>query len=136
LRTAAATSLADMGYRSSLPAVATALAALQSGSGHPGGTRGHIRVGNQVAYVQDFNVEIAQAASIADPIVGVVEDATQLDVRVGGVSSVRVEVERDAYCAALARLSGQKPHNDAKAWLAWWERERTTAEKPAPQGGS
>ncbi len=36
---------------------------------------------NQVAYVKDFDVEIAQAASIADPIVDVVEEGVILDVR-------------------------------------------------------
>jgi type II secretory pathway component GspD/PulD (secretin) len=36
---------------------------------------------NQVAYVKDFDVEIAQAASIADPIVDIVEEGIILDVR-------------------------------------------------------
>jgi type II secretory pathway component GspD/PulD (secretin) len=43
--------------------------------------RANIAVMNQVAYVQDFDVEIAQAASIADPIVNVVQDGVVLDVR-------------------------------------------------------
>jgi len=43
--------------------------------------RSNLAVMNQVAYVKDFDVEIAQAASIADPIIGVVEDGVILDVR-------------------------------------------------------
>jgi type II secretory pathway component GspD/PulD (secretin)/tetratricopeptide (TPR) repeat protein len=43
--------------------------------------RANLSVMNQVAYVQDFDVEIAQAASIADPILGVVQDGVVLDVR-------------------------------------------------------
>jgi len=43
--------------------------------------RGNLAVVNEVAYVQDFNVEIAQGASIADPIVSVVRDGIVLDVR-------------------------------------------------------
>ncbi len=43
--------------------------------------RSNIAVMNQVAYVSDFDVEIAQAASIADPIVSVVQDGVVLDVR-------------------------------------------------------
>lgn len=43
--------------------------------------RSNLAVMNQVAYVQDFDVEIAQAASIADPIINVVEDGVILDVR-------------------------------------------------------
>lgn len=42
--------------------------------------RGNLTVLNQVAYVKDFDVEIAQAASIADPIVDVVQDGVILDV--------------------------------------------------------
>ncbi|HED65635.1 MAG TPA: hypothetical protein ENJ09_08775 [Planctomycetes bacterium] len=43
--------------------------------------RSNLSVMNQVAYVQDFDVEIAQAASIADPIISTVEDGVVLDVR-------------------------------------------------------
>jgi tetratricopeptide (TPR) repeat protein len=43
--------------------------------------RSNIAVLNQVAYVQDFDVEIAQGASIADPIIKVVQDGVVLDVR-------------------------------------------------------
>jgi type II secretory pathway component GspD/PulD (secretin) len=43
--------------------------------------RANLAVLNQVAYVKDFNVEIAQAASIADPIVDVIQDGVVLDVR-------------------------------------------------------
>jgi Flp pilus assembly secretin CpaC len=43
--------------------------------------RGNVSVLNQVAYVADFDVEIAQAASIGDPIIGVVQDGVVLDVR-------------------------------------------------------
>ncbi|MEM7306526.1 MAG: hypothetical protein AAF682_07645 [Planctomycetota bacterium] len=43
--------------------------------------RSNLTVLNQVAYVQDYDVEIAQAASIADPVINVVEDGVILDVR-------------------------------------------------------
>ena len=43
--------------------------------------RSNLTVMNQLAYVQDFDVEIAQAASIADPVIGVVQDGVILDVR-------------------------------------------------------
>lgn len=36
---------------------------------------------NQITYVQDFDVEVALASIIADPIVGVVSDGVVLDVR-------------------------------------------------------
>ncbi len=40
-----------------------------------------IHVVNQVAYVQDFEVEVAQTAFIADPVVGIIQDGLVLDVR-------------------------------------------------------
>ncbi len=43
-------------------------------------TRATLTVANQVSYVSDFDVEIAQAASIAAPIVRVVMDGVFLDV--------------------------------------------------------
>jgi type II secretory pathway component GspD/PulD (secretin) len=43
--------------------------------------RSNLTVTNQVAYVQDFDVEIAQAASIADPQIAVIQDGVILDVR-------------------------------------------------------
>ena len=45
------------------------------------GARANISVLTQVAYVQDFDVQIAQAASIADPIINVIQDGVVLDVR-------------------------------------------------------
>lgn len=43
--------------------------------------RSNLTVLNQVVYVKDFDVEIAQAASIADPIIDIVQDGVILDVR-------------------------------------------------------
>ncbi len=43
--------------------------------------RAFITVLNQITYVQDMDVEVAQAALIADPQVGVVSDGIVLDVR-------------------------------------------------------
>lgn len=119
LRVAAAESLGEIGHAVVLPVLAARLAAVQSG-GHPGGTRGHISITNQVAYVKDFDVEIAQAASIGDPILDVVSAGTVLDVRVGGSSIVSAADERRALCRAMRRISGVDLPDDAKKWLAWW----------------
>ena len=43
--------------------------------------RAHLTVLNEIAYVKDFDVEIAQAAVIADPIVDKVREGVVLDVR-------------------------------------------------------
>lgn len=43
--------------------------------------RSNLAVTNQLSYVQDFNVEIAQSASIADPVVQTIQEGVILDVR-------------------------------------------------------
>lgn len=43
--------------------------------------RAYATMVNQITYVQDFDVEVALASIIADPIVGVVSDGIVLDVR-------------------------------------------------------
>jgi type II secretory pathway component GspD/PulD (secretin) len=43
--------------------------------------RGHVAVTNQTTYVRDFDVEVAQAAFIADPKIDVVQDGLVLDVQ-------------------------------------------------------
>jgi type II secretory pathway component GspD/PulD (secretin) len=43
--------------------------------------RANITLVNQLSFIQDFDVEVAQTAFIADPIVGIVQDGLTLDVR-------------------------------------------------------
>ena len=45
------------------------------------GQRASLSVINHVSYVRDFDVEIAQASVIAQPIVGIIQDGVVLDVR-------------------------------------------------------
>src|SRR5690606_29431370 len=42
--------------------------------------RGHVAVINQTSYIRDFDVEVAQAAFIADPKMDVIQDGIVLDV--------------------------------------------------------
>ena len=41
----------------------------------------NVFVASQIAYVRDFDIEIAQDAAIADPVVGTFQDGIALDVR-------------------------------------------------------
>jgi len=45
------------------------------------GQRANVTVLNQVSYISDFDVEIAQAAQIGDPIVQTLRDGVVLDLR-------------------------------------------------------
>jgi hypothetical protein len=113
LRLAAAEALAELGMPEGIAPLVAALA-----SAGPGATRGHVTVTTQRAYVKDFDVEIAQGAVIADPIVDVVTEGVVLDATVVGIS-----VERGAYRRALRRLSGVDFGTDVKAWESWLEKE-------------
>ncbi|HEX5138010.1 MAG TPA: hypothetical protein VFY93_13625 [Planctomycetota bacterium] len=43
--------------------------------------RANITVVNQISFIEDFDVEVAQTAFIADPVIGVIQDGLTLDVR-------------------------------------------------------
>jgi len=43
--------------------------------------RANLTLVNQLSYIQDYDVEVAQTSFIADPIVGVIQDGLTLDVR-------------------------------------------------------
>lgn len=43
--------------------------------------RANLTVVNQLSYIQDFDVEVAQTSFIADPIIGIIQDGLTLDVR-------------------------------------------------------
>lgn len=43
--------------------------------------RSNITLVNQISYIRDYDVEVAQTASIADPVVGIIQDGLVLDVR-------------------------------------------------------
>lgn len=126
--THAAEALGWMGQPKAIPALASALAASQSGGSLGHTQRAHITVTNQLAYMQDFDVEIAPGASIADPIVNVVQEGVVLDARVIGVQIYQEVTMRTTIRKALNRLGGQPAPDaedwDADAWQAWWERNR------------
>ncbi|TAJ24794.1 MAG: HEAT repeat domain-containing protein [Planctomycetota bacterium] len=90
-----------------------------AGAGIP--SSGSLYVGRQVAYIRDYDVQIAQSASIADPIIDVMHEAVQLDAKVLGVTEMKVSVSVSSrICRALAKLTAQPLGDDPAAWLAWW----------------
>lgn len=104
--------------------------------------RGNLSVLNQVAYVQDFNVEIAQAASIADPIVNVVQDGVVLDVR-PVVSADRrfITLELRPTIANLKRpirevVTTLGSQNSVTIQLPEVEIQRVRTSIPMPDGGT
>ena len=93
---------------------------MQSGGG---GRAPHTYIfnGRQRAYVQDFDVEVAQNASIADPIINVLTEGSVLDVAVIGVTEYQLASERAAVRGALTQLTGANPGETTASWQRWWQ---------------
>ena len=113
-RAFAAEALEQLGDKRAVPPLLTALSA---GGGRP--SRNHLLRTVQTAYIKDFDVEIAQAAVIADPIVDVVKEGVVLEVAV-----VSVAAERRAVARSLAALTGARHGTDIKAWKSWWKQHK------------
>ena len=71
----------------------------------------HIVSTTQRAYVKDFDVEVAQTAFIADPIVDVLQDGAVLDVAV-----ISIGIVRRVYRDALVGVTGVDHGTDVSAW--------------------
>ena len=96
-----------------------------------GGPRVYSMFANQLTFIQDFDVEVAQTAFIADPHVGIIQEGLVLDVVVVATSQVSEFVEREAIHGALQRLTGATDvPNKSGAWAKWFaehEKELTAA---------
>jgi hypothetical protein len=102
---------------------------LQSSSGYRPAAS-NIFVGRQIAYIQDFDVEVAQGEAIADPQVNVLTEGAVLDARLLSASSALAH-ERSAIYDSLARLTRADVARSARAWQSWLDEhgaERTAAE--------
>jgi len=110
--------MSNMGYAAAVEPLVVHLTMLQASSGAAVGTRANLYVGGQRAIVRDFDVEIAQGQSIADPIVGVVESGVILDVR--SVAQITRVAEQRAVTAALRELTGESLPAKPGPWIEWW----------------
>jgi hypothetical protein len=112
VRVLAADALAELG---DMRGVDVVLRRISIGIGASG--RANIMVGTQNSYIQDFDVEIAQAAAIGDPIVQTIRDGIILDYKVlGGWGEAWVVEQGKAYARTLTSLTGRDFGEDWKAW--------------------
>lgn len=127
VRARAAEALGRMGYREAVePLVQMMLAAAPAPAGASGGgpVRANLYVGLSTAYVKDYDLEIAQGASVANPIVDLVTSGVVFDVGVGGTSSLPITTEVWSAAGALTRLTGERFGADAGRWRTWWAAHR------------
>jgi hypothetical protein len=88
-----------------------------------GGPRQNAFFGNQMAYVRDYDAEIATDAAVFDPVIGVVNDAAVLDAKVLKIEQTITIIERRVVSKALAKLTGKDFGDDWQAWNRWWQSE-------------
>src|SRR5262249_50088187 len=94
VRLRAAEALGNMGYDAAVEplmahlAAVTAAAASSAASGSSGLPRSNIFIGRQTAYIQDFDVEVAQFQAVADPQINVLIEGQATDAAVAGETVV------------------------------------------------
>jgi len=128
VRTNAIEALGNMGYPAAIYPLISRLDAISAPVAGGGGWSppgGYIFVGRQFAYVQDFDVEVAQFASIAKPVVNTAVEGSVLDARVVGVWEVSFAVESRDIRTALKKLTGADPGSSNKSWLGWWQQNKS-----------
>jgi hypothetical protein len=94
------------------------LSSLAAGGGAPSGTRANIFLGFQTTYVMDYDLEIAQGASIADPIIAVQSSGVILDAR--SVVQITREVELLTTVHTLQKITLREDLKTPADWQAWW----------------
>ncbi len=115
--------LGHAGYTAAIAPLMAHLAHLRSSGGGPSGVRANLFAGFHTAYVADYDVELAQGASIARPVVASQVSGVVFDVRAQAQLStvVTVYVEARAVTRALTQLTGERElGDDVDRWLAWW----------------
>jgi len=119
VRVLAADALSELG---DMRGVDVVLRRIAIGIGASG--RANLMVGTQNSYIQDFDVEIAQAAAIGDPIVQTIRDGIILDYKVlGGWGQAWVVEQSKAYARTLQSLTGRDFGEDWKAWRKFAEEQ-------------
>ena len=125
VRANAAQALGNMGYPAAVEPLIARLAAgptAPSGGDSSRSPHSYIFVGSQIAYVQDFDVQVAQFQAAADPQVNTLIEGAVLDVAVASSVDVSFTTESVMVRVALEKLTREMPGHLSKDWLAWWEK--------------
>ena len=132
MRVRTAEAFGELGDASALPLLVAAGPAagtiMKKRSLPSGATRAHMSVIQQRAFVQDFDVEIASSAFIANPKVNVLQSGVVLDVTVIAVKTHRTEIV-GAYRNAIRRIAGSDPGADPAGWSRWLKRHQLSSSR-------
>lgn len=114
MRQRAASYLGSFG--SSDHSVAKALIHALASSDTGSAPRSYVFFGRQIAYISDYDVEVAAGAVIADPIVSVLTEGTTLQIRVISTQLA------GRISTSLKQLTGQDFGTNREAWMRWYEK--------------
>lgn len=89
---------------------------------HGSSTRNFVSFLNQVSYVRDYDVEIAQASNIANPDVATINEGVVFDVKVTGASYTKTWIE-PLLVKAFNDLMGQQLRSGREVG-DWYERNK------------
>jgi hypothetical protein len=96
---------------------------------HGGGVRAVVEFLNKVSYIRDYDVEIAQAANIANPVIGTAVEGMVFDVKIVDVGMDRTVVET-ILVDAFNKLTGLHARNVAEAIELYRARATTWPDFP------
>ncbi len=137
LRMHSAEALGTLGRIEAVPALVRRLDFLLQSSAGSTAPRAFLFVGEQRAYVGGYSVEVAQASSIAEPQISILQSGVVLDARILNVSHEQVvRQEISVVRNALAKIAGSDVGPKPADWVAWYNRTVTAGRKPEPKTGS
>ncbi len=93
--------------------------------GWGGGPRVNMFVGQSVAYIRDFSVEVAQTAAIADPEVDIIHEGAILDFQSKGIRQLISRDEQAAYHNSMKKLLQRDLGEKPDAWAEYLNRNPT-----------
>jgi hypothetical protein len=137
VRANAADALGEMGYPAAVMPLMARLSSLSSpaAGGSFKAPASYIFVGRQIAYVQDYDVEVAQFAAVGDPQINTLTEGSVLDVRVIGTYETSTAIESRHIRSALHDLTGADPGSTNRSWMDWWDQNKSKYDRTEPPKG-
>lgn len=101
---------------------------------HGSSSRNMVAFLNQVSYVRDYDVEIAQASNIANPDVATISEGVVLDVKVNDAAYTRTWIE-PLLVKAFNEVVGENLRSKREVDTWWAEHGRNMPQFPKKPGG-
>ena len=129
IRYQASSALGHMGYPQAVkPLVNYIATAAAAGSNHKTAS-GYIFTGNQRAFIQDFDVEVATTQAVADPQINTLIQGSVLEAGVAGTTEYSFSTASQYARRSLARLTGHDQGKSGQGWANWWQKNGADWEK-------